>query len=151
VKTKDGSQWTVSYHEHDYELRVSDYLRHMREAVEIAHSHRIRMLVALQPALFEREGRTAMEMELLRGALLPHESEAALRQSYASLRDGLRQLSNVEGCEFVDCSRIMNREHATTFTDMWHFSDVGHRLLAETLLPVIARMLMPRKDERAAP
>lgn len=42
-------------------------------------------------------------------------------------------LSRRPHVRFVDASRLFAGERATTFTDLWHFSDPGHEVLAELL------------------
>ncbi|MBM79871.1 MAG: hypothetical protein CMJ78_04675 [Planctomycetaceae bacterium] len=141
TRTKDGSQWTYLYHEHDYRERVDLYLKNMSDAADFSKSQNQKMLVVLQPALFERSQLTDVEKELLEGSLLPHKSVDDLLQSYDAMRQGLQKLAKETHVHFLDASRIFEMETATTFTDIWHFSDVGHRILAETMLPAIDQIL----------
>jgi hypothetical protein len=48
-------------------------------------------------------------------------------------RRELEALAVVDGAYSVDCSRVYGEELLTAFTDVWHFSDVGHQRVAETL------------------
>jgi hypothetical protein len=99
------------------------------------------VLVVLQPSLAERARPTAIEAELLERSLVPHESAAALQRSYQAMRDGLGALERSGLLVFLDCSRAFDGERATTFTDLWHFSDFGHRLLGTAMAAEIAPIL----------
>jgi hypothetical protein len=64
-----------------------------------------------------------------------------LRREFGSMRTGLNGLTG-EDTFCVDTSDCFSLESSTTFCDLWHFSDPGHRMLAEflaeNLLPVLA-------------
>ena len=70
--------------------------------------------------------------------------------AYATLRGRLAELASGEGTHFVDCSRAFDGEGATVFTDLWHFSDVGHRLLAGCLAAGLAPVVRARGARVAA-
>ena len=53
---------------------------------------------------------------------------------------GLRDLARSGGATFIDCSDVFATERATTFTDLWHFADPGHALLADRLAPALLEM-----------
>ena len=144
VATLDGTGWTITYHEHDYDQRVSDYLENMRRAAELAASLESDTLVILQPALVEREQPTELEDRLLTGSLLPHASAEALTRSHEAMRAGLAAYQRAGLLQFLDCSRAFDRERATTFADMWHFSDFGHTILGQSIATRIALMLSRR-------
>lgn len=144
--TADGSEWTTSYHAHDYEQRVVDYLRNMRVAARMAAALNSDLLVVLQPALFEKKNKSKIEAVLLEYSLKPHASEAALAGSYESMRRGLSELARDAGVHFLDCSRVLADERPTTFSDMWHFSDAGHQLLGSAVAGEIASILKQRQD-----
>ena len=97
------------------------------------------LLIVLQPSLAERASPTPVEEQLLAGALQAHASRAALTDSYEALRRGLASLGVRKNVHFLDCSRLFDSERATTFADLWHFSDRGHELLGQAL----ARALIP--------
>jgi lysophospholipase L1-like esterase len=141
VATRDGSEWTPQYHEHDYQARVGTYLTIMQRVGSFARRHGRTALVVLQPSLAERGHRTAIEERLLEASLVPHESAAALQRSYEAMREGLAELERAGWLHFLDCSRLFDDERATTFTDLWHFSDVGHRLLGVAMAARIAPIL----------
>ena len=139
--TRDGSPWTNEYHEHDYAARVTDYLEIMRRVGMFARGTGRAALVVLQPSLAERTQRTAIEERLLERSLVPHESAAALQQGYQAMRDGLAELARTGILLYLDCSRVFDGEQATTFTDLWHFSDFGHRRLGTAMAAKIAPIL----------
>jgi hypothetical protein len=148
--TGDGSEWTPQYHAHDYEQRVADYLTIIGGAAELSARLGARMLVVLQPSLAERAHRTRTEERLLDGALIPHTSAEALTRSYEAMREGLRARAASGALRFLDCSRIFDQERATTFSDLWHFSDIGHEILGQAMAREIAPMLQS-PDARAEP
>ena len=128
--TRDGSPWTEGYHEHDYDERVANYLAVIRSVGAYARSVGVSPpLIVLQPSLVERAHRTAIEERLLAISLLPHASAAVLQQSYRAMRNGLAEMERSGLLYFLDCSSVFDTERATTFADLWHFSDFGHRLL----------------------
>lgn len=143
VATKDGSEWTILYHAHDYRERVQDYLENMKKASDIARRMGSRLLIVLQPALFEKENRTPIEEKLLMGSLRPHASLDVLVRSYDDVRKGLAQLAETPPIYFLDASRLYNKEEKTIFSDIWHFSDMGHRMLGEAIAEKLLTLLAP--------
>jgi hypothetical protein len=139
--TRDGSEWTIEYHDHDYQERVADYLEFMQRVGLFAKRRGSAALIVLQPSLLERNHPTAIEEQLLAVSLRPHASAAVLRQSYQEMRDGLTAIERAGTLHFLDCSRLFDAERATTFADLWHFSDFGHHILgvamAERMAPIL--------------
>jgi len=148
VKTMDGSQWTRLYHTHDYGQRVTDYLQNIREAISLTGVLRSDFLVVLQPTLVERIHITSIENALLEGSLKPHASASALTESYELIRKGLSEHARQSHIYFLDSSRVFNEEQATTFSDMWHFSDFGHEIIGKAMAPKIADVLRQRLNAR---
>ena len=140
VPTPDGVEYSVLYHEHDYSARVAHYLENMTRAAEIA-ANRTKILIALQPSLAERKNLTNTDQKLLQGSLQAHRSRDDFVASYAAIREGLARISNADDVYFVDCSKIFHDEKHTTFTDLWHFSNRGHHLLAIQLADAIEPIL----------
>lgn len=138
--TLDGSPWTVEYHAGDYGARVKDYLAQVGRSAEIARGRGARMLVALQPALFEKRPRTRIEDELLRNTVAVYERDEAFPLSYGRMREGLEVLARAGGIDFLDASRAFEAESRTTFMDLWHFSDPGHEALGRMVAEAILRM-----------
>jgi GDSL-like Lipase/Acylhydrolase family len=149
VATADGSKWSPLYHAHDYRRRTAAYLENMGRAALVAARLGSDILFVLQPSLGERARRTRMESLLLEGALEPHASLDALKESYAAMRIGLRGYARPASVHFVDCSRIFDQERATTFSDIWHFSDFGHAILGRTMARHAARILGTRLERQA--
>jgi lysophospholipase L1-like esterase len=139
--TRDGSAWTTEYHEHDYDARVQVYLEIMRRVGSFVRRHGRVALVVLQPSLAERATRTSIEDRLLAASTVPLGPSDALRRSYQEMRDGLAELARQGWLHFLDCSRLFDGERATTFADLWHFSDFGHRLLGDAMAAEIAPVL----------
>lgn len=144
IKPADGSPWTLLYHALDYEQRVSDYLANMDVARQISKNSGSDMLVVLQPTLVERQHLTKIEKTLLKGSLKSRGSPCVYDNCYAEIRNGLRQRTQNEGFHFLDCSRIFAGEKATTFADLWHFSDFGHQLLGNAMARKISGILKQR-------
>jgi hypothetical protein len=142
--THDGSPWHVLYHAHDYALRVSYYLKNMTIAREMTAVRGIDMLVVLQPSLNERTRRTEIEDRILSMSLLPHASSNALSESYSSIRKSMTDLARSSNFSFLDCSKVLDAEKETVFTDIWHFTDFGHRVLGGVMAEKIAEILNRR-------
>jgi hypothetical protein len=145
TETRDGSAWHPEYHAHDYEDRVKVYLNNMRQAAEVAGQIKSKLLIVLQPSLVEKKDRSRIEEQLLRGSLLKHSSAQALEQSYEQMRQGLSELARSGKVHFLDCSRTFDEEKATTFADLWHFSDFGQKLLGKAMAREIAPLLAKAK------
>jgi lysophospholipase L1-like esterase len=147
VPTADGSPWSITYHTHDYEQRVADYLENMRRAAAMTTSLGGDLLVVLQPALVDRAHRTPVEDALLTVSLVPHASAEVLTRSYEGMRRGLTELAQSGVLHFLDGSRLFDVERATTFTDMWHFTDFGHAILGRAIAAQLAPLLgRPRPE-----
>ncbi len=121
--------------------RVARYLDRMCEARDLARARGITIVFALQPSLLQKPDKSRLERRIVE--LSGHAAQDdLLRHGYPRLRDGLAALARDGNSSFVDCSGAFDGERATTITDIWHFSDPGHRLLAEALarglLPVLA-------------
>jgi hypothetical protein len=49
---------------------------------------------------------------------------------------------------FLDGSRVFDSENETVFADIWHFSDVGHRVLGLIMAEKIAEIMSNGKHRR---
>ena len=147
VKPADGSEWTPLYHAHDYRERTANYLNNIDKAAKLSRELRSKLFVVLQPSLVEKTYRTSVENNLLEGALLPHSSAGALLDSYQTIRNGLNERVQISTIRFLDCSRVFNNERATTFSDIWHFSDFGHDILGKAMVNEIATILGSKKTK----
>jgi lysophospholipase L1-like esterase len=127
--------------------RVTAYLDRMRQARDLARARGSGVVFVLQPWLLDKR-RSRIEDRVL-GLSLDAQAQARVRGGYARMRAGLRELARAEGTAFVDASDAFAVESATTFTDLWHFADPGHALLADRLAPVLADVLAARAGEPA--
>jgi len=118
---------------------VAAYLGRMREARDLARARGMAVVFALQPWLLDKN-RSRIEDRVLELSL-DAPAEARVRRGYVRIRAGLRELAVDEGTTFVDCSSVFALERATTFTDLWHFADPGHALLADRLAPALLESL----------
>jgi GDSL-like Lipase/Acylhydrolase family len=118
--------------------RVLRYLDHLHEARDLAETKGARVAIVLQPVLTAKRRKSALEARILE---IMSDKAAIVPEAYGRMRVGLRGLEDEEGTRFVDCSDALSGETATTFTDIWHFADPGHRLLgrclAQGLIPVL--------------
>jgi len=151
IQPADGKEWSLFYHTHDYEQRVSDYLKNMEKAADLAAELRAELVIVLQPSLVEREGKSPVEASLLEATLQAHTSAEALTAAYEAMRRGLAALATKRGIHFLDCSRLFNGERATTFADLWHFSDFGNELLGQAIAREVAPILEQRRHSKAEP
>lgn len=119
--------------------RVTAYLSRMREARDLARAAGARAVFALQPMLLNKR-RSAIEERVLELSL-DSAGQARVKNGYQRMRAGLRELANEDGVSFVDCSGAFDDEPATTFTDLWHFPDPGHAILAGCLAPALLDFL----------
>ena len=126
------------------DVRVRGYLDHMHEARDLAETKGIVAVFALQPALAGKRHKTPLEERVQE---LMADKSAFVPTAYPRMREGLRGLASHPGTAVVDCSDAFSGERATTFTDIWHFADPGHRLLAECLAAGLRPVLeMSRKS-----
>jgi lysophospholipase L1-like esterase len=131
--------------------RVLRYLNHLHEARDVAQTQGARVMISLQPTLTGKRRKSRIEERIIE---LMADKMAIVPTAYARMRVGLRGLEDAAGTRFVDCSDAFSRERSTTFTDMWHFADPGHRLLgrclAEGLVPMLREIQARRVDAPGA-
>jgi lysophospholipase L1-like esterase len=118
---------------------AAGYVSRMRDARDLARAQGIAVVFALQPMLLHKR-RSAIEDRILELSL-DAPAEARLRRGYTRVRAGLRELARQEGTSFIDCADVFDGERATTFTDLWHFADPGHALLADPLARALLEVL----------
>ena len=128
-------------HSRDFDARVSLYLRDVSAMADAAGAAGARTVVALQPSLFDKPRKSRIEKRLVEATLgslsLAHGDAAAFSAGYARMREGLREMERAGKLRFVDCSVLDADDARTTFLDVWHFTDPGHRALAHCLLPAL--------------
>jgi hypothetical protein len=147
--TLDGSRWQPLYTERDYDARVRGYLTNMAAVYEELSPRGIPFIVALQPALFEKPRLSPLEERIERDSLRFYGAKADLLAAYDSIRAGLADLAQRPHAYFIDCSRPYGSESATVFTDIWHFSDPGHAMLASVMAKPLLSILTRYDAERA--
>lgn len=121
------------------EHRVRRYLRNMTSAVQLATEQHVPVVFCLQPFLLQKRSLTRIEKRIVALSFAEAFPEPFVRSAYPLMRAGLSQLALSGDASFIDCSGALDGESATTFTDIWHFPDPGHALLADCL----ARGLAP--------
>jgi len=118
------------------EDNVRRYLENMAAALEIAQIQDVQVVFTLQPFFPQKKQKTRLEERVL-----SRYAKADLYvEAYSDLRRGLRRLE-LRGATFADCSGALDDETATSFTDIWHFSDPGHELLARCLAEQLETLL----------
>lgn len=146
TETLDGRPWTVTYHEHDYLDRAVEYANNVAKMHAVATDRGARLMVVLQPALFERDPMTAIEADLFERVRERFGSRGHLLEAYTAMRRGLELIARQSDTEVIDASRLFADEAQTSFTDLWHFADHGHARLADA----IAERLVPLRRAQAA-
>jgi hypothetical protein len=123
------------------ELRAAVYLEKMERASELARSHATPVVFALQPLLLRKATRSALEQRILDTTFDAKLPLAAALEGVERLQSVRERLCRATGVFCIDASRPFERETATTFTDVYHFADAGHELLAgflaESLAPIL--------------
>jgi lysophospholipase L1-like esterase len=142
TETLDGSPWTVEYHEHDYIERAVEYSNNVQKMLRVAHDRDARLLVVLQPALFERSRMTEIEADLWRRVRDRFGTKGHLNETYTAMRRGLALIAEQTDLEVLDASRLFDDEPETTFTDLWHFTDPAHALLADAIAARLIPLLL---------
>lgn len=140
VEIEDGSEWSLLYHEHDYEARTKVYLENMGKAKKFALEKHLPIFFFLQPALFEKKHQSAIEVALNASYSEFLGPNDVLKRSYDQMNAGMQSFAD-SNSYFLDLSNAFDSEKATTFTDMWHFSDPGHRIVAEKISTFMAPIL----------
>ena len=115
---------------------------------EAAQERDVQMLVVLQPSLSERRAMTPIETDLFRRVEERFGSIQHLREAHQALRRGLQLIHANLGVQVLDASQLFEDEPETTFTDMWHFADPGHALLADALAAELIPLLLAEDAAR---
>jgi len=148
TETLDGSRWTLDYHELDYLARASEYATNIAKMLTVAEQRDIEMMVVLQPALSERRAMTLIEADLFRRVEERYGSRGHLREAHQAVRRGLEIIRSQSDVQILDASRLFDDEPQTTFTDMWHFADPGHALLADAIAARLIPLLLAEDAAR---
>jgi len=119
--------------------RLGGYLKRLRQARDWCLARGMKVVFAPQPFLPQKKRKTTLEMiiqaESTRGKLDP------LIKDYTALRAGLQALAIPGKAYYMDCSGAFDQVPVTTFSDIWHFADPGHALLARHMAKKLAPIL----------
>jgi hypothetical protein len=138
-------------HALDFEARVKRYLGNMAACAKRCAKMKSQFLIVLQPTLFERSNLTDIDVELLAATF--HGSLKDMQpfgESYRAMCEGLHVLAEQPHVHFLNASRLFDDEPATTFSDVWHFSDPGQELLGTVLAEKIYEMLDNQRQSAPA-
>jgi lysophospholipase L1-like esterase len=111
-----------------YEERASDYLENMKVAKNLCKCNGIKIVFVLQPFLVWEKNITVYEQDFLKQKYVGDVD--MLSKYYELIKKELESLVE-NNVYFIDCSNVLSDEKATTFSDLWHFSDFGHDLLGK--------------------
>jgi len=127
------------------EERVRRCLDNMRQARDLSLSSGIKVIFAPQPFLPQKPVKSGLEALLQVQSYRPVDE---LVKAYADLRRGLQVLCMPGRVFYMDCSGVFDSERRTVFSDMWHFSDVGHALLGSYMANKLDPILYTGRDEK---
>jgi len=134
----NGMNDLVLYKQWPEEKRVQEYLQHMREARDIALARHIKVIFSPQPFLPDKKKKTGYEVLILAES---YPRVDLLIKAHDQMMAGLRSLEIPGKVYLVDCSGVFDNRKRTVFADIWHFSDVGHAILAKHLASDLAPIL----------
>lgn len=123
------------------EERVARFVANMDEARTLALERGVPVLFCLQPLILQKRRKTEIEERVLELTWAGSLTAASLERSHAAMRRSLLKVCAAEGARCADLSGIFDDQRETTFTDAWHFTDPGHRILAKALSARIAPLL----------
>jgi lysophospholipase L1-like esterase len=130
------------------DVRVSRYLENMARIRAAVLAEGAVVVFAPQPFLPGKKHQTRLERRVLALTLDKELTESYLREEQGEQRRGLEALARGRGTFVLDTSGIFDAERATTFTDVFHFADPAHALLADALvrgLEPLLRAMPPRR------
>ena len=134
------------------ETVVATYLGRMKEIRDLALQRGIRVIYTAQPFLPEKEKKTELEEAILRTYYPSDKPLKELVWMNRKIRDGLASLCIPGSVWFVDSSGTFDKETATTFVDLWHFTDPGQAMFAEFLArrmdPILAEIEKEKNDRK---
>ena len=133
------------YKEIPEEKRVGPYLQHMREARDVALAHHIKVIFAPQPFLPEKKVKTGYEVLILAES---YPRVDRLVKAHDEMIRGLQEMTVPGKVYLEDCSGAFDRRKKTVFADIWHFSDIGHFILARRLARDLAPILISGNRSR---
>lgn len=132
--------------EEDLQRMRDHYVRNLRLLRAVTKGRRVPMLVCLQPTILRDRKALAPSERLIR------QREAAwgykvddpvwlMERAYALLLAEAPALAR-EGIQFVDFSDVFSEQQEAIYIDPVHFSDRGHRLVAQRIFGLLRPVLM---------
>lgn len=122
---------------------ASDYILNMKTAAWIAERNGIPAVIVRQPFPGVKKFKTDLEMRIME--LSNKDYEKVITPLYKHIGKVLEEMAKAGEIYYIDAADCFQDEIATTFNDQWHFSDPGHKLLAERihagLVPIMNEIL----------
>jgi len=140
----DGLNDLTQYSQLPEQERVANYLQRMRTARDLAMANHIQVIFCPQPFLPQKKVKSPLEEAILRVYAGPFQSIGSLIADNQAMRQGLREMTVPNKVWVMDCSGVFDDETYTTFTDIWHFTDVGQAILGEFMAKKLAPFLSRR-------
>jgi lysophospholipase L1-like esterase len=128
---------------------ASDYVLNMKTAARIAKRNGISVVMVRQPFPGGKKHKTGIEERIME--LSNENYDKAVTPLYNHMGKALEEMAKAEGIYYIDAAGCFEDETATTFNDQWHFSDPGHRLLAEKIYAGLAPVLNKITSKREIP
>jgi hypothetical protein len=126
----------------DLEDRIRVYTQNIGRASLLCEQAGVKLVVVLQPTLLEQSASAGVEREVMAASISGGDRREIVR-AIDGLRRGLQKHAEAGHLQFLDASRIFREERATTFSDIWHFSDPGHRIFGIWLAEKVSALLDP--------
>jgi lysophospholipase L1-like esterase len=118
---------------------TQDYKKNILKMNKIALSHNFRLIIMLQPNIFElnpsNERESIVEIKRLTDVRTP-KIDLAFSVGYPLLRKAISEI-RANGVESYDISRIFNSVNADIFLDMTHVNSGGNKIIAESMEKII--------------
>lgn len=122
---------------------ASDYILNMKTAAWIAERNGIPAVIVRQPFPGGKKFKTDLEKRIME--LSNKDYEKVITPLYKHIGKVLEEMAKAGEIYYIDAAGSFQDETATTFNDQWHFSDPGHKLLAERihigLVPIMNKIL----------
>lgn len=122
---------------------ASDYILNMKTAALIAERNGIPTIIVRQPFPGGKKFKTDLEKRIME--LSNKDYEKVITPLYKHIGKVLEGMAKAGEIYYIDAAYCFDDETATTFNDQWHFSDPGHKLLAERihagLVPILSEIL----------
>lgn len=115
------------------------YIERMKEVKEIVREQNIKVIFAPQPFSPFKNIKSKWEKRILELPIKHWEKQTEInwldiyKKQYPDLIKRLKSIVNEGHTSFLNLSDIYDQEDKTIFSDFWHFSDIGHRILGEKL------------------